>query len=125
MELEKTRYSDEELDEFEVLITNKLEKAKEELLLYSQQLTDRAENQDSKLKGLDDGIGTVETERLSTLAARQEKYIKHLENALIRVQNKMYGICRQTGKLIPKERLKIVPHATLSIEAKMSRVNKN
>ncbi len=118
---EKTRYSDEELLEFKVLISNKLSHAREELDFLQSQLTDRAENQDSKLKGLDDGIGTAETERLNTLAARQGKYIKHLENALIRIQNKVYGVCRVTGKLIPKERLKAVPHATLSIEAKMSR----
>ena len=118
---EKTRYTDEELQEFKVIINEKLAKAKQELALYKNQLSDRADNQDSKLKGLDDGIGTAETERLSTLAARQEKYIKHLENALIRIQNKVYGICRVTGKLIPKERLRVVPHATLSIEAKMSR----
>lgn len=118
---EKTRYSDEELQEFRELINEKLVKAKEELGMYKNQLTERSENQDSKLKGLDDGIGTAETERLSTLAARQEKYIKHLENALIRIQNNVYGLCRATGKLIPKERLRVVPHATLSVEAKNSR----
>lgn len=117
----KTRYSDEELTEFKSLINRKLTHAKDELNFLQSQLSDRADNQDAKLKGLDDGIGTAETERLSTLAARQEKYIKHLENALIRIQNKVYGICRETGKLIPKARLKAVPHATLSIEAKMSR----
>jgi len=117
----KTRYSDQELGEFKILIEEKLEHAREELNFLHPQLSDRADNQDSKLKGLDDGIGTAETERLSTLAARQEKYIKHLENALIRIQNKVYGVCRETGKLIPKDRLKAVPHATLSIEAKMSR----
>ncbi len=118
---EKTRYSDDELLEFKTLIEKKLAIAKEELDFISQQLSGRAENQDSKLKGLDDGIGTAETERLSTLAGRQEKYVKHLGNALIRISNKAYGVCRQTGKLIPKERLMAVPHATLSIEAKMSR----
>lgn len=117
----KTRYSDEELAEFKTLINRKLTHAKDELNFLQSQLSDRADNQDAKLKGLDDGIGTAETERLSTLAARQEKYIKHLENALIRIQNKVYGICRETGKLIPKARLKAVPHATLSIEAKMAR----
>lgn len=117
----KTRYTDEELEEFKEIINIKLAKAKDELTLYKGQLADRAENQDSKLKGLDDGIGTSETERISTLAARQEKYIKHLQNALIRIQNKVYGICRESGKLIPKERLKVVPHATLSVQAKNSR----
>ena len=117
----KTRYTDEDLQEFKEIIDGKLVKAKEELSLYKSQLAERAENQDSKLKGLDDGLGTSETERISTLAARQEKYIKHLQNALIRIQNKVYGICRESGKLIPKERLKVVPHATLSVQAKNSR----
>ena len=118
---EKTRYTDDELQEFKEIINEKLAKAKEELTLYKSQLAERSENQDSKLKGLDDGIGTIETERISTLAARQEKYIKHLQNALIRIQNNVYGICRVTGKLIPKERLRVVPHATLSVQAKNSR----
>lgn len=119
---EKTHYSDEELEEFRVLIVEKLKSAREELALYQQQLAERADNQDAKLKGLDDGTGTAETERLSGLASRQEKYIKHLENALIRIKNKVYGICRKTGKLIPKERLRAVPHATLSVEAKEARM---
>ena len=118
---ERTRYSDEELEEFKVLITNKLEKAEEELQFYRSQLSDRADNQDSKVKGLDDGIGTSETERLNTLAARQEKYLRHLQNALIRIDNKVYGICRESGKLISKERLKAVPHATLSINVKQAK----
>lgn len=121
---EKTHYSDEELEEFRVLIEAKLEAAYEQLEVYRSQLNERAENQDSKVKGLDDGTGTAETERISTLAARQEKHIRHLENALIRIKNKVYGICRQTGKLIPKERLRAVPHATLSVEAKESRLPK-
>jgi len=120
----KTRYTDEELQEFKEIINGKLAEAKDALNLYKGQLAERAENQDSKLKGLDDGIGTSETERISTLAARQEKYIKHLENALIRIQNKVYGICRESGKLIPKERLRVVPHATLSVQAKNSRKRK-
>ncbi|MEM7103546.1 MAG: TraR/DksA C4-type zinc finger protein [Bacteroidota bacterium] len=115
---EKTRYSDEELEEFKVLIQEKLEKAREELVFYKTQLNERADNPDSKLKGLDDGNGTAEAERLSELAARQGKYIKHLENALIRIENKVYGVCRESGKLISKERLRAVPHATLSISAK-------
>ena len=121
---EKTRYNDEELQEFKEIINEKLAKAKEELTLYKGQLAERAENQDSKLKGLDDGLGSSETERISNLASRQEKYIKHLQNALIRIQNKVYGICRESGKLIPKERLKVVPHATLSVQAKNSRKRK-
>lgn len=117
----KTRYSDAELEEFRALIEKKLDQAKSELNYYLAQLSDMADNQDSKVKGLDDGIGTAESERLSTMAARQQKLIQHLENALIRIRNKVYGVCRSTGKLIPKERLRAVPHATLSIEAKQSR----
>ncbi|MCB0617847.1 MAG: TraR/DksA family transcriptional regulator [Saprospiraceae bacterium] len=119
--LDKTRYSDEELDEFRILIEEKLDKAKDQLQFYLQQLEDMADNPDAKIKGLDDGIGTAESERLTGLAARQKKHIQHLENALIRIQNKAYGICRETGKLISKERLRAVPHATLSIEAKQNR----
>lgn len=117
----RKRYSDEELQEFKVLITGKLNAARDEYDLLMRQIKNRSEDDDAKLKGLDDGTGTAETERLTTLAARQEKYMKHLENALIRIENKVYGICRNTGKLIKKERLRAVPHATLSIEAKMSR----
>jgi len=114
----KTRYTDEELEVFRALIEKKLAKAKDQLDFTLNQLEDMADNPDAKIKGLDDGIGTAENERLTTIAARQQKHIKHLENALIRVQNKVYGVCRVTGKLISKERLMAVPHATLSIEAK-------
>lgn len=114
----KSRYSDEELAEFKALIEGKLEKAKSELEFYRQQLSEMADNPDAKVRGLDDGIGTAESERLTNLAARQKKYIQHLENALIRIQNKVYGVCRKSGKLISKDRLRAVPHATLSIEAK-------
>lgn len=117
---EKTRYRDEELEEFRILIQDKLDVAQKDLDFYTSQLNDRADNPDAKVKGLDDGNGTAEAERLSELAARQGKYIKHLKNALIRIENKVYGICRVTGKLIDPERLKAVPHATLSIEAKMT-----
>ena len=119
--VEKTRYSDEELEEFRVLIETKIQEAKEQLDFYLNQLQELADNPDAKVKGLDDGIGTMESERLIQLAARQKKLIRHLENALLRIQNKVYGICRVTGKLIPKERLLAVPHATLSVEAKMMR----
>ena len=118
---EKTRYTDEELDEFRVIIEKKLERAREQLEFYVNQLSDMADNPDAKIKGLDDGIGTAENERTTAMAARQKKHIQHLENALIRIQNKVYGICRETGKLISKQRLKAVPHATLSIEAKQNR----
>ncbi|MFK7982570.1 MAG: TraR/DksA family transcriptional regulator [Saprospiraceae bacterium] len=118
---EKTRYSDDELEEFKILIENKLVKAKEQLNFYLTQLGEINENQSTKIKGLDDGNGTVEVERMNTLAARQRKHIHHLENALLRIQNKVYGVCRVTGKLISKGRLKAVPHATLSIHAKQAR----
>lgn len=117
----KTRYTDEELEEFKILIEEKLRKAREQLDFYLKQLSEMADNPDSKIKGLDDGIGTAENERLSSMAARQKKHIQHLENALVRIQNKVYGVCRETGKLISKERLRAVPHATLSIEAKQNR----
>ena len=120
-EADKTRYSDEELEEFRVLIQAKLDAAAKQLSFYKEQLAEMADSADAKIKGLDDGIGTAENERLTTLAARQRKHIQHLENALIRIQNKVYGVCRETGKLIAKERLKAVPHATLSIEAKQNR----
>ncbi len=115
------RYSDEELGEFKGIITKKLRRAEEDLEFYMSQLKEGADNPDAKVKGLDDSIGMVETERLQTLASRQQKYIKHLKNALIRIENKVYGVCRETGKLISKERLKAVPHATLCIDAKKSR----
>ncbi|MEL6274912.1 MAG: TraR/DksA C4-type zinc finger protein [Bacteroidota bacterium] len=118
---DRTRYSDAELEEFRALITNKLSQAREQLEFYASQLRETAEGADSKVRGLDDGTGTTETEELQTLAARQQKLIRHLENALIRIDNKVYGICRQTGKLISKQRLLAVPHATLSISAKQSR----
>jgi len=119
----KTRYGDKELKEFEQIIDKKLEKSRQELSFYMNQLTDMADNPDSKVKGLDDGIGTAENERLTTMAARVKKHMQHLENAKIRIKNKVYGICRVTGKLISKERLRAVPHATLSIEAKQKNFN--
>lgn len=117
----KTRYTDSELEEFELLIEGKLSEAKKQLDFYVQQLSDSSNNADSKSKGLDDSIGSVENEQISSLASRLRKHIQHLENAKLRIQNKVYGICRMTGKLISKERLKAVPHATLSIEAKNKR----
>jgi len=118
---DKGRYTDEELEEFKALIEEKLSIAKDQLQFYRQQLADLADNPDSKIRGLDDGTGTAENEQLYQLASRQQKLIQHLENALIRVHNKTYGICRVTGKLISKERLRAVPHATLSMEAKKAR----
>ena len=115
---EKTRYSAKELKEFEVIIDKKLDVAREQLRFYRNQLEEMADNPDSKIKGLDDGLGTLHSEQITTLAGRLQKHIQHLENAKIRIKNKAYGVCRVTGKLISKERLKAVPHATLSIEAK-------
>lgn len=117
---EKTRYNDSELEEFDQLIDQKLIVAREQLEFYLKQLEEFAENPDNKIKGLDDGMVTLEVERLNIQASRQQKLIQHLENAKIRIKNKVYGICRETGKLISKERLRAVPHATLSIEAKQA-----
>ncbi len=94
--------------------------AKKQLEFYLNQLQEMADDPDNKVKGLDDGISTLESERITTLAGRQRKLIQHLENAKIRIKNKVYGVCRETGKLIAKERLMAVPHATLSIAAKQS-----
>jgi RNA polymerase-binding transcription factor DksA len=121
---EKTRYSEEELKEFEVLINRKLEKAKEEYKILKETLnrnndegTDATSGGNTKV--LEDGAETAEKENLSQLAARQQKYITNLENALVRIKNGTYGICSVTGKLISKERLIAVPHTTQSIEAKL------
>lgn len=119
---EKTRYSDEELAEFKELILSKLAVAREEYetMMGTLMNTDNNGVDDTSLtyKALEEGANTQTKEELSMLAARQQKFIKGLEAALIRIENKTYGICRETGKLIPKERLRLVPHATLSIEAK-------
>lgn len=121
---EKTRYRDEELKEFEQLIKGKLEKSREEFRILKETLnrnndagTDSTSGGNTKV--LEDGAETAEKENLSQLAARQLKYITNLENALVRIKNRTYGICTVTGKLIPKERLIAVPHTTQSIEAKM------
>lgn len=119
---EKTRYSDEELAEFKELILSKLAVAREEYetMMGTLMNTDNKGVDDTSptYKALEEGANTQTKEELSMLAARQQKFIKGLEAALIRIENKTYGICRETGKLIPKERLRLVPHATLSIEAK-------
>lgn len=117
----KTRYSDDELLEFKSLIEKKMKRAKAQFDYIDGQLRELAENSDTKIKGLDDATGVRESEQLNSSAARLQKHIQHLENALIRIENKVYGVCRATGKLISKQRLKAVPHATLSIEAKMNR----
>jgi RNA polymerase-binding protein DksA len=116
-----TRNSDEDLEEFKEIIEKKISRARGQLEYYEQQLQAMADNPDAKVKGLDDGTGTAESEAISSMALRQQKLLKHLENALIRIENKTYGVCRETGQLISKERLKAVPHATLSIAAKRNR----
>lgn len=121
---EKTRYSDSELKEFEALINEKLENAHSELNYIKQSITKTggsgAGGTHSNVKTLEDGADTAEKESLNQLAARQQKFITNLENALIRIKNGTYGICSQSGKLISKERLKAVPHTTMSIEAKLN-----
>lgn len=121
---DRTRYSDDELKEFEKLIFQKLDKAKGEYKILKDTLSrDNDMGTDSTSGGntkvLEDGAETAEKENLSQLAARQQKFITNLENALVRIKNSTYGICSVTGKLISKERLIAVPHTTQSIEAKM------
>jgi RNA polymerase-binding transcription factor DksA len=116
------RYSDEELGEFRSLITSRLEAARKELL-YLQGLITRkdeagTEDTENRFMNMEDGSGAMEREQLAQLASRQIQFINHLEKAMMRIENKTYGICRVTGKLIDKARLRAVPHATLSIEAK-------
>jgi DnaK suppressor protein len=122
VEKTKNRYSDEELEEFRIIILNKLEKARNDLKLLTESYTISNDHDISDtsptFKVLEEGYQVFSKEENSKFAARQSKFIKALENALIRIENKTYGICRVTGNLIPKDRLRIVPHATLSIEAK-------
>lgn len=119
---EKVRYSDAELAEFKELILAKIEKAKADLDLiksaYMNGLNNGTDDTSPTFKAFEEGNETMSKEANSQLAIRQEKFIRDLKNALIRIENKTYGICKVTGKLIGKERLKIVPHATMSIEAK-------
>lgn len=118
----KTRYSDEELEEFKHLIIKKLAEAQEDLNLLKGSLShndDHGTNDTGRtFNMMEDGSDTLSREEVAQLASRQEKFIANLQNALVRIENKTYGICRATGKLIQKERLRLVPHATLSIEAK-------
>ncbi len=120
---EKTRYSDSELQEFKDILLEKLRVAREELAALAQSLSNPNLNGTDDTAGtyktLEDGSATLEKEQINQLAARQKKFIENLEAALVRIENKTYGICRETGKLIAKERLRAVPHATLSMEAKM------
>lgn len=121
----RKRYSDNELQEFKVLIQGKLESAHKELVYLQGLITRKDEagtdDTENKYMGVEDGGGTMEREQLSQLASRQIQFIDKLEKALQRIENKTYGICRETGKLIDKARLRAVPHATLSIEAKLAK----
>ncbi|MCL1974379.1 MAG: TraR/DksA C4-type zinc finger protein [Bacteroidetes bacterium] len=121
----RLRYSDEELHEFKELILDKLEKAKKDYDALKSSVTHSSSNdtEDTSptFKVLEEGASALSKEESGQLALRQQKFIRSLEMALIRIENKTYGICRETGKLIPKERLKLVPHATLCVEAKNNR----
>ena len=116
------RYSDSDLAEFQALIEEKLVVAKENLQELQRALSHEDDNSTDDtsptFKMMEDGSETMSREETAQLAARQQKFISNLENALLRIRNKTYGVCRVTGKLIPKERLRLVPHATMSIEAK-------
>ena len=122
---EKTRYSDEELQEFMQLILDKLAKAQADYDLLKADITNTGSNDvadtSPTFKVLEEGASTLSKEEVGRLAERQMKFIQHLKAALVRIENKTYGICRETGKLIPKERLRAVPHATLNIDAKNNR----
>ncbi len=122
---EKLRYSEDELKEFEVLILDKLDKAKKELNYMKEMLSKKndqgTDNTGGTMKLLEDGADTLEKENFSQLAVRQQKFVTQLENAVARIKNGTYGVCIDTGKLIPKERLKAVPHTQHSIEAKLNR----
>ena len=118
----KNRYSDKELEEFKEVIEEKIVKAKEDLELlkssYMNNGNNGTEDTSPTFKAFEEGSQTMSKEANTQLALRQEKFIRDLKNALIRIENKTYGVCRVTGKLIQKQRLILVPHATLSIEAK-------
>ena len=118
----KTRYSDDDLQEFKEIIQRKIARADEDLVLlkssYMNGSNNGTDDTSPQFKSFEEGSETMSKEANVQLAIRQEKFIRDLKNALIRIENKTYGICRVTGKLIQKERLKLVPHATLSIEAK-------
>ena len=119
---DKNRYTDAELQEFKELIQHKLDKAREDYEILKSAITQSESNdtQDTSptFKVLEEGAATLSKEEAGRLATRQAKFIQHLQGALVRIENKTYGICRETGKLISKERLRAVPHATLSMEAK-------
>jgi DnaK suppressor protein len=122
-EQEKTRYSEADLQEFKGILLEKMRIAREELNSLATSLSSPNANGTDDTAGtyktLEDGSATLEKEQINQLAARQKKFIDQLEAALVRIENKTYGVCRETGKLIPKERLRAVPHTTLSMEAKL------
>jgi DnaK suppressor protein len=125
----RTRYSDDELKEFRQIILMKLDKERKDYEILKRSFTHEEENgtQDTspEFKGINEGATTLSKEEQGKLAQRQEKFIQHLQAALVRIENKTYGICRETGKLISKERLRAVPHATLSVDAKLGQGNGN
>ena len=118
----RNRYSDEELEEFKHIILDKIAAAEEDYKMYSSELcysdSNSTDDTSPTFKVLEDGAEALSKEERSSIAERQLKFIQHLKQALVRIENKTYGICRETGQLIPKERLRIVPHATLVVEAK-------
>src|SRR5659263_671825 len=120
---EKTRYTDEERDEFRQIINNKLDKGKKDYEMLKSSITKEESNDtmdtSPTFKVLEEGATTLSKEEAGRLAQRQLKFTQHLQAALVRIENKTYGVCRETGKLISKERLRAVPHATLCIDAKM------
>ena len=127
MEENKVRYSDEELEEFRQLINEKLAVAKSDYEILMKKINESGVNDDethSTYHTLEEGSETLSKESLMNECMRAQKFITGMQAALVRIQNKTYGICRETGKLIPKERLRAVPHATLSIEAKQARDKK-
>ena len=119
---DRQKYSDADLQQFNVVIQGKIEKAEKDLMLIRESfINDQNNGTDDTsptFKAFEEGAETLSKEQNSILAGRQEKFVRDLKNALVRIENKTYGVCRVTGKLIPKERLMAVPHATLSIEAK-------
>jgi RNA polymerase-binding transcription factor DksA len=125
MKKQKTRYNDDELLEFKEIISKKMEIAKAEFKTIQNNLRDGSESggdgTNNNYLTLDDGAETFEKENLNQLAAHQLKFIKNLEAALVRIENKTYGICKTSGNLIPQERLRAVPHTTQTIEAKLKR----
>jgi DnaK suppressor protein len=119
---EKTKYSDDELEEFKQIILSKLDKARKDYEILKSSITHEESNDtmdtSPTFKVLEEGATTLSKEEAGRLAQRQLKFIQHLQAALVRIENRTYGICRETGKLIPADRLRAVPHATLSIDAK-------